>query len=248
MMMDEAHSKLIDKYLRHELSKMEQNTFQNLMRQAAFAEEVDFRRQLVGASRDLGRSSLTQLFEEADQELDEEAEAATISIRSSRNRWYRWAGVAAAILLLSVFLLWPSPPSNQELFAAHYSAFPNLIAPGDRSGDAQETLDLALKAYESADFAEAIRLFEDISDKNQNEVLYYGLSLLMDGKNQEAIQHIQIVATDSSARYQAAAQWYLALAYLKTDDQEASQSLLQEIVSTTDHPYRTKAIDLDESL
>lgn len=246
--MDEAQSKLIDKYLRHELSKTERDTFQHLMQQTDFAEEVDFRKQLIGASRDVGRASLKQLFEEADQELDEEAEAATIPMRSSRVNWYRWTGVAAAILLLATFFLWPSQPTSQELFAAHYSAFPNLIAPGDRSGDAHQTLDLALKAYERADFGEAVRLFEEITEKNQEENLYYGLSLLMEDKSSESIEQLQRVATDSQARYQAAAQWYLSLAHLKADDLTASQSLLEEILSTADHPYRTKALDLKKEL
>ncbi|MEZ4848891.1 MAG: hypothetical protein R3B93_09815 [Bacteroidia bacterium] len=247
--MDDSSSKLIDKYVQEGLSGTEKSKFQTLMQKSEFAEEVDFRQKLKKASQKGGRDELKALFNELDEELEEdEAETQSIPLRSRRFAWYPWAGVAAAVLLLFTFFLWPSP-SEQELFVDHYNSFPNLIAPGDRSGGEQNLLDRALKAYEQKDYTEAVHLFEQFPEMSQDERIYYGLSLmLLEKPDEKSILELKAVADDPSARYQQAAQWYLALAYLKLENRDASKALIDEIIATQGHTYRDNALDLAKDL
>lgn len=246
--MNEAKSLLIDKYLQGTLSGEEQERFQTLMQEETFAEEVHFRSMIGIASQQEGREQLKSLFQQADAELDEEASAPIVPMRSGRQSYLRWGSLAAVVLALLVFFLWPSSSSDADLFNKHYQAFPNLIAPADRSGAEKELLAQALQAYDREAYVEALRLFEQLPERNQNERLYLALSLLQTKRIAEAIPLLESISKDPEARYQEAAQWYLALAFLKQGNRTAAEEGIHLILSLPDHRYRDQAQALQEEL
>lgn len=234
--------------MREALSKEEETAFQAYLQDENFAEEVEFRKQLSRAARERGRDQLKALFKETDAELDAQEESNLKPLKPKRFNFFR-LGIAAAILLAVIAYFWlTDSPSNEALFAAHYEAFPNLIAPIDKGADVENDLAQALRAYERGDFQEAVVLFESLPELDKNGQVYYGLSLLSVEQNTNAVAQLQVVASDKNARYQQAAQWYLALAFLKTGDRSSSKSVLKQIIERPDHRYLDKAIVLDKKL
>lgn len=249
--MDETKSKLIDKYLNEALSAEEEKSFQAYMHEAEFAEEVEFRKMLGSANREGGRTKLKELFKEVDKELDAVPNTTSVSGSGRKMNLYPWIGVAAVILALLAFWLWPSAATDAELFAAHYTPFPNLVAPIDKGTDIIDLDIQALHSYERGNYKDAVRLFEELGESDQldiNEQLYYGLSLLMEERNVDAITQLQAVVADKTARYHQAAQWYLSLAYIKAQNRASGKRVLDEILEKPDHIYREKALELLEKI
>lgn len=258
MNISEQDDLLIDGYLRKTLTLSVQHQVKERMASDdAFREEVQFRQVLQQAARRRGQQNLEALLVVADEELDgaeEEGESQTAKLR--RLPMLRWVAIAASVLLLVAVGWWVfRSPEPQVLYTAYYEPFPNLIAPIDKSETAESLPAKALQAYERKNYQEAVQHFEalqqaanrSVTDSlvfSADEQLYYGLSLLENRQERAAIAMLNTIADDPNARYQQAAQWYLALAWLKVGDLDKSKVVLDLILDEPEHRYYAKAQDL----
>lgn len=250
----EEDDRWIDRYVRQELSADEQSTAASQLQQnEALHDELRLRQSLKIAATEQGRQELKALLVAADKRMDSTALHANVDKPVQRISWYRWIAAAAIALLLGV-ATWSlmRSPSSEDLYAAYYEPFPNLIAPIDKSQPATDLVTQALQAYERGQFAEAVDKFIALEQQNSTTAfspdmqLYYALSLLQTGNANEATNRLQTVAANLEARYQQAAQWYLALAYLQTNNQEKTAEQLNNILATPEHRYQDKAKKLLE--
>jgi len=156
-------------------------------------------------------------------------------------RYILGIAAAAAVLLLGIFLFKPDGPNNQELFTEYFRPFPNLA--NSRSGTESTTLDLALKAYELADYSEAIQLFSQLDSPSDTSRIYTATSLLALGKTNEAFNTLSSI---EQPLFDDAKNWYLALTLLQRDDGLKAKELLSTLLHGS--AYEARARELLEEL
>ena len=136
----------------------------------------------------------------------------------------------------------------EQLYAEFYSPMPNLVAPIEQG--APDTLISAMpfRSYERGDYAKAIQWFELHGIDRPESRFYYGLSLLAGNRAAEAVTILEQSAAQDTSEFSQAAQWYLALAFLRTGDLHAARRVLMSIISNPAHRYRSDAIGLQSYL
>ena len=104
--------------------------------------------------------------------------------------------------------------------------------------------------YSQGEYAKALTKFNQISDNNQRSVsLFSAISLLETGNAKQAVQLLESAISDYGEgwEYYQDAQWYLALAYLKSKQEEDAEKMLQQIV-VENRFYAEKASKLLQDL
>ena len=140
------------------------------------------------------------------------------------NPW-KYAIAASVVLLLGFFMFNPfSNPSYEDFYTQQ------TISLVER-GDSDAILADAEKAFNSQDYTNAIRYFDQVlaTDAEQTEVLFYkGVALVQLDRFEEAEDVFKLIAGGNSA-FKYEAQWQWALSKLKQEDYEACETLLKEI-------------------
>ena len=128
-----------------------------------------------------------------------------------------------------------------------------------------ESLGEAFDYYNMEEYEEAIDAFNQIdtdnlvvtrgSEENQEQATFYkfyfkGLSQMEESKFEEAIAELDIAVTKSTDSYsKSKAQWYLALAYVKTNEKEKAEALLK-LLAENDNAleYKERALQMINDL
>ncbi len=154
---------------------------------------------------------------------------------SSGIRWLKpvIALAVAALIVLLIFQPW-----QRSLIDNYYEPYALNIT--QRTGSNMTALIQAQKAYHSGDYASALPVFEQYPD-NAEVQLTKGNAAYNLGKIDEAIATFQQVASGDSV-YVPAANWYLALAYLKKEQPEKAKAALDNIPEGSS--YYAKAQEL----
>jgi hypothetical protein len=236
---------LIDRFFRGELTEADQAAFAKVRLQAGVGEELTFRQDLMQASKAVGRATLRADMLSWDRAVPQ---------TKRRSLWQRPAvavGMAAAFALLFAVWLWPSPAqplSGEELFAAHFSPYPNLLSLQIRGGEASdELLDQSMAAYQEGEYAAAIRGFSRIETPElQPEIAFYlGVSYLGNKQAAEALQSFQLA---QEGRFEQASAWYLVLTQIQLEAWDEARKQAEVIAAQADHPQQAQAIVLLKEL
>lgn len=229
---------LIEHYLDGSLSDTERLAFEERVRSEAElrvqVEEMKVIREgIVRASRKEVLKSLKEL-----EATLPEVEAPIIPLWRTT-----WLQVAAGISLLAlcVYLLWPRTQEPAQLFAEYFEPYPNIIMPtvrgvveNDSTVKAQ-----AYRAYDQQNYAEAIRLFEAVQQKDEGVLLYLGNSYLANGQPEKALPLFEKVLNNYDV-FDEQAEWYVAVSYLKLEEREKAREALQKVVAR-ESSYKSKA-------
>ncbi len=149
------------------------------------------------------------------------------------------ASVATVLLLLTMaaWLLWNqfNTISNDELFSRFYEPYPSLT--GVRSGDqaVDYILTDAMLKYQEGDFVSALSLFEKVLNTNSKDAtsrFYQGISYMETQKFKNAGNSFHTVIDHRDNLFIEQAQWYLALCYLRTDENTKATEQLNQIVNS----------------
>ncbi|MEO1262777.1 MAG: hypothetical protein AAFZ15_28475 [Bacteroidota bacterium] len=155
---------------------------------------------------------------------------------------YRALAAGLAILLMAAFLLPIFTQQGNDLFSEHFKDYPMYL--NTRSANAADNfLDKAIQCYVARQFECANENFAAFAKSNPDHfgaVFYTGLTALQLEKTTEAIEYLQIVANDGDNFYVEPARWYLALAYLKSNEKLKAELVLNEIV-TSNNDFKEKA-------
>jgi anti-sigma-K factor RskA len=157
------------------------------------------------------------------------------------------AGLAAALVLTWGVVTYVGRGDNAPTYVNDYlTPLENVIVlPAQGAASALQD---GITAYDKGDYAQAASLLATHFNQTRelNVGLYYGTALLFDGKAKEAIKVLESARQSIDEPVRQSAEWYLALAYLKTSDTARAYNILNSIKS--DHLYAQQAHSLMEQM
>lgn len=213
---------LLDLYLNGQLSGETQVAFDKALESdSAFADKVK-----AGELAIVGLKShyIERRIAEIKKKVDGGAKIKTIS-------WYRRPlAIAASIGLLIVAGIVAYLNINQTSLYQQYAEHPRL-AITQMSSDGSYDLSKAETAFNTGDYTTARTELTSYLTTNPNDTLalfYQGIGFLELNEFPEALRIFTTIGNGQSD-FQALGQWYLALTYLKQEDEVRTQQILQEI-------------------
>jgi tetratricopeptide (TPR) repeat protein len=242
------YPEFIDRYLDKDMSGPELNWFENeLDSNPELQAELKLQKELNDA---LGQGDILDLREKLNvihEMVDPEPERKRIKRTLSGN----WAGIAAAsaVILVAIgFLLsnFINPVQTaEELFDQHYE--PYIVPTNYRSAaEINIVFHKALVEYGNQDYQKALQLFEKVlvEDESRMDVtLLTGISNLEIENYYKANNSFQKVINHNDNLFIEQAEWYLALCYLKTGEQEKAHLQFGKII-TDNSLYKEEAEDI----
>lgn len=240
------YDEVIIRYLEGDLSKSDENAFEAELRtneELRTAFNFHLRLDKVISSR------------ESDRKYEEYLESFRKKYRPAKKITFRKRYLIAAaaliiIMLTLAFLLFSMNAdhlSGEELYASHYSAY-NLEDNYRSAVDLPIEKGLAL--YNKGNYSEALSYFESKLAAQQATAkagFIAGISALELNMPEKAIDHFKQVLQTENLEFYQHAQWYLSLAYLKSNKIAEAEVLLQAL-SNIPGFYQDKAKNLLEEL
>ena len=242
------YSEFIDRYLDKDLSGPELNWFEKeLDSNSELQAELEFQKELNEA---IGQGDIYDLREKLDA-IHEIVDPEPIRKKIKRTLTENWAGFAAAsVVILCTIGFFLSTVINsgqtaEELFDQYYE--PYIVPTNYRSAaDINNVFHRALVEYGNQDYKKALQLFEKvlIEDETRMDVtLLSGISYLeienFNGANNSFIK----VIDHNDNLFIEQAEWYLALCYLKTGEQEKAHFKFGKMI-TDNSLYKEEAEDI----
>ena len=189
-----------------------------------------------GLCRDAIEGAAKMLPAEADRHADSlRQRLADMAVRRPRRVRPAWTyGLATAAVVLIALGLYSTytPNPDEQLFSSEFRPYSSVL-PQVRGEAASNALLSALRLYELENYEAAIHEFETILARESDQTLahfYLGNALLATGRANEAIGHLQRVASGTiDDRLAEPAQWFLALAYIKTGNRAAARPILKSL-------------------
>lgn len=213
--------KLFDKYRQDRTSEEEQAEMTELFIQKKFDQQL--------------RSKMSARLEQ-DYGITRTAAGRTSAVR--RQMIIRWASSIAAAILVG-FAIWQiaSPQANyQQLTDELLTAYVPSDEVRKGAGDFSEQRVQAINAYGRKEFAQSAQLRQVIVQAGaavEEDFFYLGVSLLSQESPQPAaaVEALQQALAIPQGQLREEAEWYLSLAYLKSDRLSEARSLLTQIVN-----------------
>lgn len=234
----------IERYLRGEMTAEERIAFENsLEKNPELEEALALQKDLMLGIRQHFDAHLMAKF----QAIEDESNTST-SDRKETHRLWKWAASAAVgLTLVGVFYFMNSENRNKRLYAAYYEDFPNIVERTQR--DSQSDLQEAFVFFQNKQWAQAAEAFQSL--KNENPDIYYpafyqALCLLNLDQPEEALPLLATTVASDDDRFSTPAKWYMALAYLRMDNETKAIENLEEI--PTGSQYAEDAQTLLEQL
>ncbi len=233
-------SDYIIKYFEDTLSGVELKAFNTLLiNDSDFKEEFEFQKELQE----------TLVLNDREQ-LKKEIQNWDITKNKSRNKSLF---IAASLLILLgtswQFFFNSQPKSTDELYASYFEPYRNIVQPIVRGEHKEDLQSKAFEAYEAKDYENAIMYFNEILNEEPNATIsfYKANALLQLNKTNEAILILQANIKNSDT-LQDRNLWYLALAYLKDSNIDASKKALKNLLSQSEFKSKEAGVlikDLD---
>ena len=165
--------------------------------------------------------------------------------RSARMRKYLQVAAAVSLIALAgitIYWLVFAKPSAEKLYASYYQRYDAGMV--DRAGDGElSRLAEAMMSYDLRLYPQAFSQFSEIvkqEPENYQASLFLGLTFLELQKPEEAITALLNIPVEWNNPYVVHRNWYLALAFLKTNRQGDALVLLENIQQSESY-YSGKA-------
>ncbi|GAB4027947.1 hypothetical protein [Spirosoma gilvum] len=164
-------------------------------------------------------------------QLDEPVEPKHFPFPAERPRfgaglsWYAMA--ACTVLALGLgWVVYRYQSQTSRTAEAFNSAFSTTLKPAPVTSPDPDRLGAA--PSDSITTFDSVRLQGAITSLQRNDM-------------RAALNQLDLLVKGTSGHWQASAQWYLALAYLKNRQTEQAEQLIQQIASLSGHPYQPEA-------
>ena len=153
--------------------------------------------------------------------------------------WWRWATAAAVIACLSAAAWWligrtPGLPTLAEEFSVSESPLPVFMS---AEGSTHMTMDEAMQAYGSGDFATAVECLRQLPSSDTS-LFFTGLSQLRLG--QDGTASLRVVFQRPDSPYCNRAGYHLLIQATRASDAVLAQHLWKAQAAVTGHPYRAQ--------
>lgn len=237
---------LVEKYFDADLSSDELSHFN-----ARMEHDEDFKalfqreKIIIGAIRNQGLIDNLLYLKSIDEKIQGNQ---SYPIASGIKGWYYYAAAAVVALLIAVAFLLPGKENTDELFAASFTPYPNVVQPLLRGEDAAAGQAKAFQDYEQKNYEAAAAGFKELLDIKEEPgiLLLLGNSNLMLGKSEEAEENF-ITLIKNYDEFDLQAKWFLSLSYLKSGDTENARKILKEL-GETEVSYASRAKELLEKV
>jgi tetratricopeptide (TPR) repeat protein len=227
-----TREELIEKYLNGELDEAGRIEFEEKLRtDSEFAEIYSFEKNfknLEGTERELVfRENLSTILDSVRQEdkfgdYEPKIIKPESSHRMTKFFSYKYRIAAAVLVLISLsvilfYLLTNSGSREDRLFARYYESYPvDFISRSDTDSIALES---AYVLYQNRDFQSALSVFiRELAEHPENENIrfYAGICYMNQKQFERACGMLSLLANQPGGSMFEQAQWYYALAALKT--------------------------------
>jgi tetratricopeptide (TPR) repeat protein len=158
------------------------------------------------------------------------------SVRQSPSRVWSalpYLALAATIVVVAGTTVYLTRPGGGEaLFQQHFEPYPST-QPVVRGG-ATDAASHALSLYESRDYRGALAAFEEALKGRPDDAatrFYAGLCQLAAGRSSDAISTLEETRKLGAGEFERPAEWYLALAYLRSHNIGEARARLERIAA-----------------
>lgn len=231
--MEMNRSDLIDKYIQKRANAEELALIKRLMEEDAdFKEDITFQLELQHAVKKEESKKLKQQLQDFEQKK-----------KSNLFIWTIWKIAAVVIIGLGALWFFNAPPDHEKIYAKNFEPYPNIVAPIVRNSNTpKHSMEDAFRFYDHRDYTTAAEAFKTMlnSDETGYANFYYAMSLMANGQVEKAIEALENPTWDVPEKFQNQVDWYLALGYLKTHNNEKAIQRLEK-VSKTKGMMATKA-------
>lgn len=165
--------------------------------------------------------------------------------KSFQSHWYMIAASITFFVLLggAFHLMNPVKYTNNTLFEMYYTGenAHNLTRSAGNSNDE------AMSKYRAGDFNGALVLFNEILDKDADNIYiryYTGLASMETNQNDRAANEFLYIIRQKNNLFVDNAEWYLALSYLRNNKVKESKQLLTQITNNTSNSHNKEAVQI----
>lgn len=173
---------------------------------------------------------------------EEKARARNFGKRSLHSHWYLVAASVTFLILVvgALRLMNPVKYSDETIFEMYYTgeSAHNVTRSGSNSNDE------AMIKYHEGDFNGALLLFNEILDKDADNIYiryYAGLASIETKQIERAINEFSFIVKNHNNLFAENAEWYLALSYLRNSQTKEAKEILEKITQTTTNPHQKEA-------
>lgn len=139
-------------------------------------------------------------------------------------------GIAASFILISSFVVYLMRDES-SLFDQYYKTYPNYELTALRGDDDLSARETAYKAYDAADYELAISQFTGLEPRQSADEFFLGIAYIETNKPEEALERLQLVINMEDTDYLDAARWYVALVYLKQENETLATEFLKRLAN-----------------
>jgi len=225
------HLELIEAYLEGTLSQEEKVYFEvRLLLYKELEEELELYKNITGGFRNIKSENIRQQLQAIDEELDNKKNSPT-------NKFYWWAGIAASLIFLQIYLY----NSKSTIPLPIEEGLPVLMGE-DQNVEFQN----AMQLFKGGKYDASINRFNKLIIMHpDNDTLNYflGCAELNIQQYLTASKHLEMVDATNSSVFNLKAKYFLAFALYKTNKTKEAKVLLDELNSNSDNPFveETKA-------
>ncbi|MEM6841607.1 MAG: hypothetical protein AAF632_05240 [Bacteroidota bacterium] len=232
----------MEDYIHGNLSVTEREQFEaDMATDEQLREEVELHRQLISS---VETESLRQLLDQI-HEKNFESEVQVVSMPRRRSFFPMAIAASVALLILAgwwIFNLQTSSP--ESVYAAYFTpaeGLPTTLGYSTNTDFAE-----GMVSYKLEEYAEALEYWQpllEVDPTNDTLNYYVGVTFLANEQPDSAIDYLTTVVSGEQSSFRTSAQWYLALAYLKTDQGEQAKPLLEDLANRN-NPYQSQSSEI----
>ncbi|NND34608.1 MAG: hypothetical protein HKN76_18625 [Saprospiraceae bacterium] len=225
--------RLIEKHLKDELSPEEQITLEDKKKDPEFEAELNLYLTIQKSTTNFSRLDVKKDFKAWDQD-----EPIRLNpLKSSTTWWKIAAGLVILVGIVGLLNKFAFNSAAPDLYTQYYEPYPNLLDPIEKGESTSPSL---TQLYELENYEAVISL----PMTTAVDSFYVALSFMELGNQEFATELLQIFSRREDFRFKDAAQWYLALNFLREGQTTLCKQFLMEISINENHDFRNPAAEL----
>lgn len=146
------------------------------------------------------------------------------------------ASILLMLLVIGVFKI-SNENNSEDLFAANYTPYPNLVDPITKGLSETPT---GFQFYEQKNYLQAIEILSAL-EYSEDQEWYLALSYIGVKDYNSGLSILKKILNDKAHSYYNPSQWYRALLYLREAEVDKCKVLLKQIENSNNHLYADKA-------
>lgn len=152
----------------------------------------------------------------------------------SKKNYKKWMVAASFVAFISIIGFWifNNNPSSDELFSQYFSPYENVIQPISRADKSKDIKTIAFENYELGNYTDALLNFDSLlsnyyNNKDKEIIIFYKAIIHLELNQPKKAILLLKENLQQNLKWRDKNEWYLALAYLKTNNiVEAKKVLL----------------------